>query len=328
MERKNKEDYTPIISTGIEEDDNEVTLMMEETPNPHETQTSRTVIPKSGSITKLQFEPTISQTPIIEIVPLKKTQNFTETKLHEKSSTKEFSDIENSTAMRLVKYICDEYIGPCILFIFWVLLFGLSQLAWTRSLLGCEYDIVVCIKWLRGKFVKIILYVFAYALVHFYILVHSIYHRKLFLKVTGLLMVFSSFGYRWFTSDGFDAEDHSQANFTLCIMMLIFFSVIFFWWFFALKSWKSNNVRIKYGYFIFWLTFWLLVYDFRVRRSCRHLQDSLDYRMEYNNKGLECRWEHGKICWHYTIDGIFRPLYWGRSDCTKIPTDLEEHRAM
>lgn len=245
-----------------------------------------------------------------------------------KTTNKVLSETATKAASKVVQIIFTEYVFPCILFTFWLIIFGLSQIAWQKSLLGCQFDIVVCIKWLRGKFVKIILYVVAYTLVHFYIFVHALFHRKKFLKISGLLMSTISFSYRWLTSDGFDAEDHSKANFTLCLVTLIFICMFFFWWFVAIKAIKSKNKKFKFGYFIFWIFFWFMVYDLRVRRSCRHLQDSLDPRVKYSNKGDECRWERGKICWHFTIDGIFQPLFWGRDDCSKISTDLDEHRKM
>lgn len=317
MNPKNKTNYKQV---GLEsqEVETEMSMMDDDSKGVHKPTVTKV---EDGSVLKVSFTPSITKTPTIQLSPMKVEEGT------EKLGGRE-PNIHELALIRLAKQFCKDYVAPCCLLTIWLVLFGLSQIAWEKSLLGCEYDIVVCIKWLRGKFVKIILYVVFFTTVHFYIFIHSLYLKNKIVKSIGLFMVVASFGYRYMTSQGFDAEDHSQANLSLCVMVLIALTVIFLWWFFAIKAVKSKDPKFKYGYFVFWTLFWLLIYDFRVRRSCRHLQDSLDPRVKYTNKGDFCRWEHGKICWHFTIDGIFKPLYWGRNDCRTISTDLEEHKKM
>ena len=204
----------------------------------------------------------------------------------------------------------------------------LAQYLWLWSLEGCEYDIIVCIKWLRGKFAKIIFLVLAYTTIHFVILLNSIFTKKFWLKILGLTMSIVSIGYRFLVSKGFSQTDHSKANFTLAVIMFILLTTIFSWFFLTFHFVFSKQKWKKWAWFGGWLFFWFLIYDLRIRRSCRHLQDSMDPGIKYSNIGNECRWEHASVCWHYTIDGIFQPLFWGRDDCAKISTDLDEHRGL
>ena len=215
----------------------------------------------------------------------------------------------------------------------WIFLLVYSQIAWTYSLIGCEYDIILCIIWLRTKFVKIIFWVVVYASIHFGIIVNAFFIKSLKMKIFGLATTFLSLLYRYSSSKGFSPTDYSQANFTLCCAVLIFLVVIFFWWYFTIKWFLEAKHRAKrkkisiWG--AFWTTAWLYFLITRIFSSCSHLQDSFDRGSTYSNLDGDCKWSKGNICWHYTVDGIFRPLYWwGRGDCANFPTDLSLHKRM
>ena len=209
-----------------------------------------------------------------------------------------------------------------------MLLILLAQILWNYSLVSCEYDIVVCIKWLRGKFVPIILYVLGYTMIHFYVLIHSLLVKSKRMKVLGLFLSIGSFFYRYSVSEGFSNLDHSKANMTICLMILVLASVLLGWFVAAYLLYRVEKTKFWFWAYIgFWVGFGVFLWNARVRKSCEHLQDSLDPAVKYSDAGPECTWVKAPICWHFVIEGIFRPLFWGRDDCAAIPTDMNDHRA-
>jgi len=56
------------------------------------------------------------------------------------------------------------------------------------------------------------------------------------------------------------------------------------------------------------------------------VNDSLIHSDRYSEAGGECNWIKSKICWNYTIDGLFTPIQWGRETCDKFEDDLTEHK--
>lgn len=220
-----------------------------------------------------------------------------------------------------------NFLLPCLLVAFWGFLIGVSQIIWEKTLLACDYDVIVCIKWLKKKFMTVIYEILAYALIHFYVFVHGIYHSKPYIRATGMSLALISFGYRYVTSHGFSAIDHSKANVQLAGFMMAFLFFIYFCFWVTVKMFKSSRKKGALWIF-FWGSFWLILFYKRILKSCDHLQDSLDDDYRYSNSEGDCKWVKGDICWHYTIDGIFQPLFWGRDDCRKIETNLTMHHEL
>ena len=236
--------------------------------------------------------------------------------------------IERIILQELSSYWLRKYYKKLVL-TGWIVLILYSQIAWTYSMIGCEYDIIVCIKWLRGKFIKIIFWVAIYSAIHFAILIHAFFTKNKKIKYIGYFLSLVSLGYRYLHSQGFSKLDYSQANFTLCCVMMMTFGCIFFWWFFSVRFYlmaRKGRSRRLWVWSIFWASLWSYFYVSRFYLSCMNLQTSFDPSVRYSDTGKECRWARGKICWHYAVDGIFRPLFWwGRGDCRLFKTSLDYH---
>jgi len=270
----------------------------------------------------------ISQTPTINIAPAVISPKKMKRAQVRNARLASVGEYVPGPEVLLIKKLCGDYVCPVCVLIIWAFFMIGAQYSWNMSLIGCEYDIIVCIKWLRGKFVKIILYVLLYTTCHFVIFIHALFTKNRILKYTGFTLSVGSLFYRYMVSKGFTQTDHSQANFTLAVIIMIFMTALFLWFFISFYFLFKKEKKGAYIWFGAWVFIWFMIYDLRIRRSCRHLQDSMDPEIKYTNKGNECRWIHSTICWHYTIDGIFQPLFWGRDDCKKISTDLDEHRAL
>jgi hypothetical protein len=138
-------------------------------------------------------------------------------------------------------------------------------------------------------------------------------------------------------------------------MVLIFMALLWGWWWVTFKLWFGSRPRRRRGYstvkkgpngaqvkppkhslgeklmkrkgFMVWIgswvTFWFLVYWTRIATSCSEINRGLMSNQAYSEEGGECKWERGNVCWHYTIEGIFRPFYWGREQCTDFTDDLD-----
>lgn len=220
-----------------------------------------------------------------------------------------------------ISHYIDTIIGPCVIVTVWGTLIGIAQFIWESTLMACDYDIIVCIKWLKSKFITVIWEIFAYSLIHYYIFLHALLVNKPYLRATGITLALGSFGYRYITSHGFSAIDHSKANVQLAGFMIFVLVLISLSFYFTLKCCQKSR---KSGviWTLSWTFFWFFAYYIRVKRSCVHLQDSLDERIKYSDDEGDCKWVKGEVCWHYTIDGIFRPFFWGRESCGNMHTNL------
>ena len=93
----------------------------------------------------------------------------------------------------------------------------------------------------------------------------------------------------------------------------------------SVKLYRKSIPRCLVVHFLSIMTCAIL-YRVKVTSSCDRLNDSLhpDYKYEDNDK--LCKWRRSNICWHYAITGVFRPLFWGRSNCKTSSTTLTTHR--
>lgn len=215
-----------------------------------------------------------------------------------------------------------------ILYLFWIgILISYAQLIWQKSLETCNSDLILCLKGLKIKFVTILKYILVYGFIHFYIFTHSFILKTKFLKYTGISISVLSFGIRLFGSHGISAEDHSFGNVVIASLVIITSALIFACLISTVKIFLRNfllGILWIFGfclllYFIYWV---------KVIRSCENLNISLDPRVEYSDEGKECKWFKPKVCWHYAVDGIFRPFYIGRSSCKTVKSNLLEHKKM
>jgi hypothetical protein len=197
-------------------------------------------------------------------------------------------------------------------------------------------------------------------MIHFAILVVSIYMRVCYVRWTGIFLTILSYGFRIKTSKGFGNVDHSKANMMISEMVLLFMTIVWAFWTITFKLWFLNRRRTRKGYsqaqrlpgnndpkskkdkyiqfakdkkwFLVWSTFWVLfwggVYWVKIATSCREINRGLMSMNGYSDEGGECKWVRSNVCWHYTIEGIFRPFYWGREKCTDFTDDLSLHEEM
>jgi hypothetical protein len=147
----------------------------------------------------------------------------------------------------------------------------------------------------------------------------------MYLRYIGIALSTVSYGYRWWTSNGFSTVDHSKANVQICTFFFFCMLMIFAWFYYLFKFFRISKLKGS-AYLGGWFAFWFSIYYWRFARSCDHLNDSLVPEVKYSNAGGECHWERGSICWHYTIDGIFKPLYWGRTKCESFIDDYTMHK--
>jgi hypothetical protein len=165
-----------------------------------------------------------------------------------------------------------------------------------------------------------------------------------------------SYAYVYIKSKGFGNTDHSQANFMISQMMTIFMVILYLWWSVTLKLWfkkpneeenerkkkssisiQENNIitflrtkKLFLGWICGWVLFWFSLYWIKIANSCSEINRGLMSLNAYSNDGGECVWERGDVCWHYTIEGIFTPLYYGRDKCTDVmfKDDISSYKKM
>ena len=214
---------------------------------------------------------------------------------------------------------------PLIILIFWIALLTLAQILWKDSLLTCDKDFIACLKWLKSKMFLLINKVFYYCLIHFVIFLTALLVREKWLKYVGIFLAIASFAYRWNTSHGFSALDHSKANVQICGIIFTVMLSITLWMYSAYKSFKVGKGCLGI-YLVVWITIWSMIYHYRIGKSCEHLQDSIHPDVRYSEEGGECKWVKGDICWDFTIEGGFKPLFWGKDRCELIEDNLAMHR--
>ena len=146
-----------------------------------------------------------------------------------------------------IKGIYKAYIQPCMLVSIFVVLVFIANLLFENSLTACNYDVIVCIKWLKSKMIPIIVQIVAFAFIHFAVAVASLYQRVCYVRWFGLFLVFVSYGYRIMTSKGFGNVDHSKANMMISEVILIVMTAIWTFWWITFKLWFWVRPRRK-GY--------------------------------------------------------------------------------
>ena len=220
-----------------------------------------------------------------------------------------------------------------VIFLFWLGILYLAEICWKESLVTCEKEIIICLKHLQDKFWKIMYYLAAFSCVHLFILIHALFLSNRLMRVTGVLVGGVPIIYKFWTSDGFGVEDHSQANIILALLMMNLFFSVYMWFFISIKILGKRLWRR----FLAWISFWVLLgwflWFWRVRGSCDRWGEGLDERTGYQEvvdgagNGV-CKWTQSKVCWGYAAEGVFSFIFWQRNDCKAhySPTDLRMHK--
>lgn len=107
------------------------------------------------------------------------------------------------------KQIFRAYIIPGIHISVYVVAIFIGNILFENSLTACNYDVIVCIKWLKSQFVSIIVQIFVYTLIHIGVFLFSLFNSVCYVKYTGIAIASTSYGYRMYTSKGFGNADHS-----------------------------------------------------------------------------------------------------------------------
>jgi hypothetical protein len=110
-------------------------------------------------------------------------------------------------------------------------------------------------------------------------------------------------------------------------MIFVVMASVTIWTLSAYKSFKAGY-RCLGIYLVTWVFIWYYIYWVRVARSCEHLYDSIHPDVKYSEAGGECRWVKGQVCWDYTIEGGFKPLFWGKDKCEDVVDDFTQHKRM
>lgn len=221
--------------------------------------------------------------------------------------------LEQKLAINIVKHIV--VLGA------WGYLLHKSSIFWNRSLEGCTGDIIECLIEMQSTFDTIMYSVLYFTLIHFGIFIMGIHLKDPILKIVGILVPIATFVYLYRTCRGFTWADHSQGNFLLCEAMLFGLFVLYFIVLFNIYLFKRSKML-----FLVWFTICMVVISTftwtRIINSCGRQHLGLIEEDYYREDGVECQWLKSNICWHATLHGLFKPMYWFRSDCKKEPTDL------
>lgn len=253
-------------------------------------------------------------------------ENPKEKKTHGGLNESQLAEVAEEVTKRVTKHLT-KTIFPYAIITFWLIILGVAQVLWEKTLLSCDEDMIACVKALKSEFNRLFIELAIYSVIHFYIFLHSLFISTKYIKRTGFGLSLVSYWYRYATSHGFSHVDHSKANVQVSQLIIIILTIISLSIFITYRIFKYKKER-GYIWVGAWILIWLVFFYNRIFRSCVNLQDSLDERDKYNEDGGVCRWAKGKICWHYTIHGVFRPFYWGRNDCTKMKTNLTLYEEM
>ena len=212
----------------------------------------------------------------------------------------------------------------------WITSVIIAEYLWFNSSLWCYQAPISSLCFMKANlgFNGSLLILF-YTIIHFFLFINAALEQKGKTKTVGIIIPTLSLTWRLAylkvikEYNYIDGINFMALQICFCCLLLIFafYSTTFY---LVLRKDKTA--------FMVWTTFVSLIlfafYYRRVFHSCDALQTSLDPRIKYSNKGSECRWERGKVCWHFTIEGLFTPLFWGRTDCSAFRTNLTLHKEM
>lgn len=145
-----------------------------------------------------------------------------------------------------------------------------------------------------------------------------------FSVILGLSSIIAYVVYIRTISQGFNWKDHSQGNFIILLIYLSLFFCVFLWY--KLMRWSHRlDKKLLYVILGFMILMASYIGEYRFIYSCSEFDQGLlpGYSLSKVDKE-ECNWNESKICWHYTIYGLLKPLWWGRTSCIRNISDYQD----
>ena len=243
--------------------------------------------------------------------------------------------------------------------ILYIILIIVANILFKKSNDSCKLDIIFCVKWLQNNMTVFIIQIFFFTLIHLLVFFTALKYCKNIKKAkwTGLIISISNYTYKTLSSHGYSESDHSKANILVSQTMMALIFIVFYSLTITYKLWrlkhkavqnykevanmdndvpspdvdltsvsKNSNTgsrKLFYVWITFWITFWSLFLFYRVILSCSEVNSGLMGKNSYRETEGECKMQRGSVCWHYTFNGFFKPLYWGRMSCENVVDVLD-----
>jgi len=209
----------------------------------------------------------------------------------------------------------------CVILGCWTLAVIVSGLFWKHSLVGCNGGLIECLVAMLKKVKRIFIFVLMFCIIHFTIFLMGIHSKDKVLKAIGILEPICAYIYLQQTSSGFTWSDHSQGNFMVCQVLWATMGALYI--ITLLHTWLYRFSRKLFYFWLFILAVLTGIFIWkRIVHSCDTFSDGLVEGDHYSTEGGECQWIRSKVCWHYTVLGLMRPIYWFRDDCAREITPL------
>ena len=252
-------------------------------------------------------------------------ENWIPTDLQNRPYASSDTELEHAKTWKHVLQEC--YIKVRDILPVYVILLALALYQWYRSLNSCDLDLAECVAIIKQQAPELMKRVAKFAFLSFLLLQLALRQKNTFAKALGVALVAATFLYIVSTSQGFTAQDHSQVNMALAVVLFIFFYLLYLMGYGVYLLWKKSKL-IVLGLLLSLLLGALMVYHVRIAPSCKHLNDSLHPDYQYSESGSNCTWVKPTVCWHYAVKGLYRPVFWGRSTCSQYTTDVSEHKTV
>jgi hypothetical protein len=196
----------------------------------------------------------------------------------------------------------------------YVPLYCLTFSFWFSSLTGCEGEIMDCADKLAADAMNHTMKVALFSFLNYIMLIYAYHQTDSMSRRLGYLIICLAYVYIHNTSYGFSQADHSQLNMLIAYLLLLFYLILTVVIIASVKMYRKSKIACLVLVLLAIMTCAIL-YRVKVISSCDQLNDSLhpDYKYEDNNK--LCKWRTSDISCHYLVAGVFRPLFWGRSNC-------------
>ena len=241
----------------------------------------------------------------------------------EKPPSRTIFVVEDNTIKEIVSYL---RVGSYFVIIYiWYEMLLLAKDQWKASMVGCTGDIIECLINMQSNFDQILYGVFKCSLMIFLMFIHGIHINNFVMKAIGILIPLYIFYHLASTSKGFNWEDHSQGNFLMMKVCWVIYTVIYTFILIGVKIGKKS-MKLLALYVTTCMFFAMLFYNQRVLNSCKEVKTGLLPGYEIDESGNECQWNKPEICWHVTIFGMMKPVYWGRSSCLSQTQDLDRYK--
>jgi hypothetical protein len=243
--------------------------------------------------------------------------------------------------------------------ILYTILIIVANIVFNKSNDSCKLDLIFCVKWLQNNMLSFIIEILVYTITHLIVFFTALKYCTSIKKAkwTGLILSTSSYIYRIFTSHGYSETDHSKANMIISQIMLLLLGIIWLFLKITYNLWRCKLKRAKtykqvinyeensfqtdpavnsseiysntgsrkgfYAWTSFWITLWSLLFWFKIYLSCTEVNSGLMGKNSYKETEGECKMLRGPVCWHYTFDGLFKPMYWGGMSCENVVDILD-----